>query len=349
MEKELFAQRTERVKKAIALETPDRVPFVPTLGNVIALEYGVSIKDAMTDARTLIPALDKMLETFQPDYFYSPDFFPKTGMDILQPVNINYPGKTPEFSDNFTYQTIDHEFMGDDEYEEFLKDPSAYLIHKVMSEKFRALTGLKFFNPYSLCGSTVMGFAALAAPPMQQALLALIDAGNAVSSYNVTLAETNMHLAKKGFPVWESAVASHPFDDFADNIRGLLNTVMDLKTDPELLAEAVDRYTDVSIESAIGLCKMLHTDNIFIPLHIGVDEFMSPEDYNQYYWPPLKKMICALIQAEITPFVFCEGNYHTRLETIRNVPKGKVVYFFEKQDMANAKKCLAIPLEREKY
>lgn len=333
-------ERSERVHKAIALKESDRVPFVPTLGNVAALEYGVSIQDAMTDQKNIIPALDRLLEDMKPDYFYTPDFFPKQGLDILQPININYPGKRPEFGKNFTYQVMDHEFMGDDEYEDFLKDPSAYLIHKVLAEKFKALGGLQAFNPYSLCGGTVMGFGALAAPPMQQALQALMDAGNAVAGYIQTSVDVTMHLIQKGFPVWGNAVAGHPFDDFADNIRGLLNTVMDLKTDPELLAEAVDRYTDVSIPSAIEVCRMSHSDNIFIPLHIGVDEFMSPDDYNEYYWPPLKKMICALVDEGITPFVFCEGNYYTRLQTIKDVPKGKVVYLFEKQDMANAKKVL---------
>lgn len=337
---EEFKARRERVQKAIALEEPDRVPFVPTLGNVVALEYGVTIQEAMTDQKTIIPALDRMLEDIKPDYFYTPDFFPKQGMDILQPINMNYPGKTEDFGENFTYQVVDHEFMGDDEYEDFLRDPSAYLMQKVLAKKFRSLEGLQMFNPYSLCGSTVMGFASLAALPMQKALQALMDAGQSVAQYIQTSVDVTMHLIQKGFPVWGNAVASHPFDDFADNIRGLLNTVMDLKTDPELLAEAVDRYTDVSIRNAIGLCKMSHSDNIFIPLHIGVDEFMSPDDYNKYYWPPLKKMLCALIHEEITPFVFCEGNYYTRLETIKDVPKGKVVYFFEKQDMANAKKVL---------
>ncbi len=340
MSEKLYKERFDRVQKAIALEEPDRVPFVPTIGNVAALEYGVTIRDAMTDQRNIIPALDRMLEDMKPDYLYMPDFFPKTAMDILKPVNINYPGKKPEFGDNFTYQTVDHEFMGDEEYEEFLRDPSLYLIHKVMAEKFRSLDGLKLFNPYSLCGSTVMGFSALAAPPMQEALQALIDAGNETAQFVEGGVDVTMHLIQKGFPVWGNAVAQNPFDDFADNIRGLLNTVMDLKTDPDLLAEAVDRYTDVSIPSAIGMCKMMHSDNIFIPLHIGVDEFMSPDDYEEYYWPPLKKLIDALVAENITPFVFCEGNYFTRLDVIRDIPKGKVVYLFEKQDMAKAKKIL---------
>lgn len=340
MSEQLFGERMKRVQDAIALKEPDRVPFVPTTGNLVALEYGVSIRDGMLDQRNLIPALDRMLEDMKPDYFYMPDFFPKKGMDILQPININYPGKTAEFGDNFTYQVVDHEFMGDDEYEEFLKDPSAYLLHRVLAEKFQTLGGLKILNPYSLCGSTVMGFSALAAPPLQQALQAMLDAGKEISEFIQTGVDVTMHLIQKGFPVWGNAVASHPFDDFADNIRGLINTVMDMKTDPELLAEAVDRYTDVSIESAIGLCKMSHSDSLFIPLHAGVDEFMSPDDYVEYYWPPLKKMINAVVGAGITPFVFCEGNYFTRLDVIKDVPKGKVVYLFEKQDMAKAKKVL---------
>lgn len=335
-----LAQRAKRVQDAIQLREPDRVPFVPTIGNVVALEYGVSIKDAMLDQKNAIPAIDRLLEDMKPDYFYAPDFFPKKTLDILNPININYPGKTPEMGDNFTYQVADHTFLEDDEYDIFLKDPSAFLMKKVLTNKFQALQGLGILNPYSLCGSTVMGFASLAAPPLTQALEAMLEAGKTTQEYIDSSVALIMHLVGKGYPVWGSAVASHPFDDFADNIRGLLNTVMDLKTDPELLAEAVDRYTEVSIPAAINLAKMSHSDNIFIPLHIGVDEFMSPEDYNKYYWPPLKKMIHALIDADITPFIFCEGNYYTRLETIKDVPKGKVIYFFEKQDMANAKKVL---------
>ena len=38
--------------------------------------------------------------------------------------------------------------------------------------------------------------------------------------------------------------------------------------------------------------------------------------------------------------MICEGSYHTRLDVIKNVPKGKVVYFFEKQDMKKAKHVL---------
>lgn len=132
----------------------------------------------------------------------------------------------------------------------------------------------------------------------------------------------------------------NPFDSFADNIRGLINTVMDLKTDPDLLSEAVNRMADAVIPKDVAAAKMMHAQYAFIPLHTGVDEFMSPDDYNRYYWPPLRRLIDSLLKEDITPMIFCEGNYYTRLETLKDVPKGQVVYFFEKQDMKKAKEIL---------
>ena len=65
----IFVERMNRVKTTVALGTPDRVPFVPTMGNLVALEYGVSIKEAMTDQTTIIPALDRLLEDMKPTSF----------------------------------------------------------------------------------------------------------------------------------------------------------------------------------------------------------------------------------------------------------------------------------------
>lgn len=339
MEK-MYQERMDRVKKTIALEKADRVPLMPMMSSAVTSSYDASMQDAMTDLKTIIPAMDKMLEDMNPDYIKAPDYFSKKGMDILGPININYPGKSPEFGSDYTYQVLDHAFMEDDEYEDFLKDPSAYLLHNVLAKKYEALSGLRLLDPYGLCGSTVMGFGGLAAPPVQKALQAMLDAGKAVSEFIETTIAVELHLKDKGFPVWGSAVASNPFDLFSDNIRGLINTVMDLKTDPELLEQAVDRFTDVSIASARNLCKMTHSDIVFIPLHAGVDEFMSPDDFADYYWPPLKKLINAMIQDGVTPFVGCQGNFHTRLDVLKDVPKGKVIYGFEKVDMAKAKKEL---------
>lgn len=332
--------RSNRVKTTIELKQPDRVPFVPVFGNVYCLEYGVSIKDAMLDNRNLLPAVDMLLAECNPDLVYTPDFFPLEVMELLQSNTHSWPGKTSEYGDNFPYQVKDATFLEEDEYGDFLKDPSAFLMKRVLTKKYDALSGLAAFDAYSLTGSTVMGFGQFANPQLQKALKAMMTAGEKMGQFFEGMQAVDMHCIQKGYPIWGNAIMSNPFDDFADNIRGLLNSVMDLKTDPDLLYEAVQRYADVTIPAGVENAKRMHADYVFIPLHIGVDEFMSPEDYNDYYWPPMKRLIEALVKEGITPMIFCEGNYYTRLETLRDVPRGKVVYFFEKQDMRKAKEIL---------
>lgn len=47
-----------------------------------------------------------------------------------------------------------------------------------------------------------------------------------------------------------------------------------------------------------------------------------------------------IINLGMIPYVFLEGPYNTRLEILKQVPKGKVIYMFEQVDIAKAKKIL---------
>lgn len=47
-----------------------------------------------------------------------------------------------------------------------------------------------------------------------------------------------------------------------------------------------------------------------------------------------------LIEEGCVPFMFVEGGYNSRLEVIRDIPKGKVIWGFDQTDMAKAKEIL---------
>jgi uroporphyrinogen-III decarboxylase len=117
--------------------------------------------------------------------------------------------------------------------------------------------------------------------------------------------------------------------------------LMDLTLQPEKIKEAVDAWSEVVIPECLMQGKMAHAKNVMIPLHCGMDNMMSQENYEKYYWPSLKKMIETYVDADITPVVICEGPYDKRIETLTDVPKGKVVYLFENVDMKRAKKMLS--------
>jgi uroporphyrinogen-III decarboxylase len=79
---------------------------------------------------------------------------------------------------------------------------------------------------------------------------------------------------------------------------------------------------------------------IFMPLHKCQDAFMSGEQFNTFYWPPLRKVILRLIEERLIPLVFWEGDCTSRLETIKDIPKGKAIYWFEQTDIFKAKDVL---------
>jgi uroporphyrinogen-III decarboxylase len=107
------------------------------------------------------------------------------------------------------------------------------------------------------------------------------------------------------------------------------------------------------IKIAVGACRVNGHIMPFIPLHKGADGFMSHEQFKTFYWPSLRKLIIGLVNEGLVPQLFAEGAYNERLEVISDIPKGKVVWWFDRTDMKKAKEtvgkvaCLAgnVPLD----
>lgn len=336
-----IAVRSNRVKTAIGLGTPDRVPFVPMMGYFYALGYGVTIQDAMTDVRKVIPAMEQFAATYDPDLFYTPGYYPIDLLEAARPTNMMWPGETHHLPPDSPFQTLDRSFVDTEEdWAAFLRDPSLFLLTKTLPEKYQSLAGLRMLNPYQLSASSPYSLINAGLPPVREALLKLVELGDLAMGAIGRAREVIQKALDMGYPIFGSTWIVSPFDEFAGSQRGLITTTMDLYEDPERYADAVSRWAEAAIPRNVASAKAMHAQYVLIPLHCGVDEFMSPENYRKYYWPPLKRLIEALIAADITPAVFCEGNYNTRLEQLCDVPKGKVIYFFEKVDIKRAKKVL---------
>ena len=59
-----------------------------------------------------------------------------------------------------------------------------------------------------------------------------------------------------------------------------------------------------------------------------------------FYWPPLRKVMNALIDEGLMVGLFAEGGYNTRLELVNEFAKGAVHWMFDRTDMAKAKRLL---------
>lgn len=339
---EKFSRRIQLVEDAIALKEPERIPICPMFG---ALPYnleGSSYKDAMYNFPAASEALLKFYTEFQPDATTHTAFTSGKANELAQSSMIDWPGRpgthVPDFS---THQVIENEYMSEDEYPELLKDFTGFMLRKYIPRAFPALKGLADirFVPSIVLNTTPL--ASLYSKQAQEAfsLLARIgeedakaaDASNAVSN----------KLAELGFPPMFTGAGEAPFDIIGDYYRGTLATLTDQLEYADELAEACDMMADIQIESWQYFKTLpLPVKRVFFPLHKGMDGFMSPDQYEKIYWKPLKKCMLALIDMGVTPYIYTEGKYNTRIEQLADVPKGKVIYHFENVDMARAKKIL---------
>ena len=91
---------------------------------------------------------------------------------------------------------------------------------------------------------------------------------------------------------------------------------------------------------AVSMAKMSDNPRVFIPLHRGADGFMSLKQFETFYWPTLKGLMIGLIDAGLTPCPFFEGNYDSRLEYLFELPRGKVLGYFDSSDILRVKDVL---------
>lgn len=333
-------QRIARVDAAVALREGDRVPMAPKIGMAYAQTAGIDRYEALNDARLLRPGVEKFLQTYPCDLFWAGSGYPIPMMETLGTTAIRWPGATCGVPLNQGFQIVDGTYMEEDEYDELLRDPSHFCMTKVFPRKHKKLAGLAKLNFHEVVEfGHYASMAAFADPEVRQALLTLMFAGEQAVEWQRNSALLRETALACQTPLGALAGQNAPYDMLADNIRGFLNVPMDLYEIPEKVTAAIDIMTEYALQNVRRL-KNTGSKYCFMPLHGGTDDFMSLEDYRTFYWPSLRRVMEEIIYCGMIPYVFCEGKYDTRLEVLREVPRGKVIYMFEQVDIARAKAVL---------
>jgi uroporphyrinogen-III decarboxylase len=143
-----------------------------------------------------------------------------------------------------------------------------------------------------------------------------------------------------GYPQFWGGFTKAPFDMIGDTLRGTKGIMLDIYRQPDKLLEAMDALTPLMIKLGVGAAQATGQPIIFIPLHKGADGFLSEEQFEKFYWPSLRKVMLGLIEAGCVPNPAAEGGYNSRLEVVKDLPKGTTVWMIDRSEMAKAKKTL---------
>jgi uroporphyrinogen-III decarboxylase len=341
---ELYQEREKRVLDAIALKVPDRVPILVFFSFFPVRYAGMTVEEVMYDPEKMWNAQWKSLIDFEPDMEQNPYAVRFLGplLETLDFKQLIWPGHG--LSSDHTYQFIEGEYMMADEYDHFLLDPTDFMMRRYWPRVCGALKGFEKLPPLHNLISYYLGiptgFAAFSFPEVAEALETLKKAGEK-SMQILTYGRLYAEKAKEaGFPMQFGGFSQAPFDTLGDFFRGTKGLMLDMYRRPDKVIKACDRLLSFMLEMAVNATKATGNPRVFIPIHKGLDGFMSLAQFKKFFWPTLRELMVALIDQGLTPCPLWEGDCTSRLEIIKDIPPGKACYAFEATDIFKAKEVL---------
>ena len=340
---QLYEEREKRVRDAIEIKEPDRIPL--TIEIKTSAYAGIPNSAAYYDPIGYKRAIRKITLDLEPDMCNAG--LPTSG-DALEALGVKnrlWPGGP--LPPDYDYQFIETEFMKEDEYDLFLSDPSDFMVRHFLPRMYGALAPLAKLPPL---GVLFQGFEGItptfASPEFVKLARALARAGQATRKFRKTIGDSYEELAVLGFPafahVGTGGVGGAPYDTVSSFLRGMKGAMLDMYRRPEKLLQACDMILERRIATArpADPKKRGNPKRTGMPLWRGDKSFMSDKQFEKFYWPGLKKALQATIDLGYVPVPFFEAEFGDRLERLLELPKGKVIASVEHMDAVKAREIL---------
>ena len=334
---ELYWEREKRVFDAIQLNVPDRVPVSTGFSYFPAKFAGITVKDAFYDYPKWREAYKKTVLYYEPDTFRLVGNESGKAMEITENKQIMWPGYG--ISPNLSHQFVEGEYMKEDEYVMLIHDPSDFFIRRYIPRVYGALKPLEKLPPLrSLLGP--LPYDHMVTPEFGRMVENLVKAAHESLAWRSETRSFAREIRELGFPCYGMFGGSAPFDVISDRLRGMRGTMLDMYRRPDELLEACEMLLPWQSEHLETMAKARGENMVFIALHRGADGFMSLKQFEKFYWPTLKKHVENVIHIGLTPCIFFEGDYTSRLEHLLELPQGKVLGQFDSSDIVRTKEVL---------
>jgi hypothetical protein len=333
--------RLKRYTDTVSLIEPDRVPVIPDSTHFFpTIAAGMSYKDGMHDHQRYYDALSKMVLKYDFDMAQVSGVYSAQKWEALGLRNWKWPGE--ELPDDRPFQFQEREVMTADEYDDFLANPDGFTFRVLWPRIAKKLEPLASFPPlyYYFAYPDELG-EYLADPAVVGALDAFKALGEAWKEHNRIKINCYQELEALGYPKIYDGILVPPFDVLSVWLRGSKGTFTDIFRNPGKMLAVIDLFTEMQIESGVGLARSSGNPRVMIYAYRGAGGFMSNTHFEKFYWPSLRKLITELLDKAVQPQLYFEGDANPRLPYLAELPKGKVPIHFDWVDRKEAKKYIA--------
>jgi uroporphyrinogen-III decarboxylase len=338
----LYQTRWQRVMDCVNLKQPDRMPTALFMMYWPAKYGGISFREQMYNQDKLCEITIELTRDLDPDLCSPTPLITGFGslLDATGYRQIEWPGHG--VSDDRPFQYLDREYMTADEYDDFLFDPTGFYYAKYLprvaeafegSEGIASIAGASYFD-------VIYNSVAFADPRLQASMARLAGAGREAGKLFACAGKLTGQLAAMGYPSGIGGFAIGPYDNLGDYFRGATAMMKDLYRRPDKVLAALDKMKVLTLRRLAMQKPMMGSPIVFIPVHWAPDAFMSQKQFERFWWPSFRELLLGVIDLGLIPMPLWEADCTKRLETIRDVPPGKCIYWFERTDMVKAHEVL---------
>lgn len=321
--KSLFEERLGRYQAAIALEPVDRIPIAPGSNYFAEVYSGNTKQETIYDSEKWLQGEIAFIrdfpetDTLRNNRIWGPLF------DAVDLKTYNLPGR--DLPPNVQFQFVEKEYMLPDEYDVLIKNPLEFMFDRFFP---------RVFGEFAEKGSI-------------RSYMAFLKGGMAHVMMGQIMRNRSLVLQNQfGMPQPMTGFFLAPFDCLSDVFRGLKGIIIDLYKRPDKVLEACDVLVEEMVSLALATADPLKRYPIFVPTHKAC--FLSPKQFDTFYWPSFKKTMEILIEEGYTIRAYLEGDWGAHWHHMLELPKGKVLCDIDnKGDIFRAKQeighhqCLA--------
>jgi len=321
----LYAERMKRYVTAMRNEKPDRIPIRPFVAEFTAKYAGYTAQEVTQDYQKAFAAARKCAADFDWDAVVANMVYGWSG--LTQAIGLKYyavPGVDlpPDTGFQYIEPPEENAWMRPDEYDQLIEDVTGYL-----------------FNVWLPRVSSDVS-------PMGQATsyrnnLSFLKGGMAMLQYfNGFGTQAALLRSESGTVSAIAGILKAPFDILADKLRGYKGLCTDLFQRPQKVLAACEALAPHLLHVAASGADPEKNVPIGLWMHRGSVPFVSPRQFERFYWPTLKEIVLGLWARGHQVLFYAEGNWDPHLKYIADLPERSIVFHVDRGDIFEVHKVL---------
>ena len=343
-----YDAKMKRLKDALALKTPDKVPIDIAGGTFMVQRLGYTLAENNFDETLEIgkEAAKKFMLDFEPDTMsgLGNTYAGEGRGHVMQEgktyyiAGMDHPAVGPDSMPQFMEFATLHE----EDFELFRSDYTKWSLTKFlpqMSDVLKPFADLQFELNHRNILNIVDTFST---PDMRRCMQRIWEIADFYKEYRPKLARAQKELMELGFPSLAGGRALVPFDKYSDTFRGMVLSFVDIFEDEDFVMEYCEKFHKEQLEMLRNDNKDGRKDGMFVmmALHKGSDDMMGRNLYRKFYWNHLQEIIKTSHEAGMMCDLFCEGEYTGKLDILSEVERCSCYFAFDKIDIAKAKETV---------